>query len=83
MLSAKELASVLEMDPDTLRNHIKNGDITGELKGPARFGDTGFSLSPTLQSIFVDRTPSTQVIRTPLGCWSAGRLRIGSLGVKI
>ena len=33
LLSAKELASLLEVDPDTLRRHIKNGDITGRTKG--------------------------------------------------
>jgi len=33
MLSAKELASVVEMDPDTLPRHINNGDITGRIKG--------------------------------------------------
>jgi hypothetical protein len=36
MLSAKELASVLEMDRETLRKHIRNGDITGRLKGTGR-----------------------------------------------
>ena len=32
-LPAKELASLLEMDVDTLRKHIKNGDIRGRTKG--------------------------------------------------
>lgn len=36
MLTAKELASLLEMDPDTLRRHIKNGDIKGRTKGTGR-----------------------------------------------
>lgn len=33
MLSATELAGVLEMDPKTLRKLIGNGDIAGRLKG--------------------------------------------------
>jgi hypothetical protein len=36
MLSAKELAAVLEMDPKTLRKHIENGDIAGRFKGTGR-----------------------------------------------
>ena len=42
MLTAKELASLLEMDPDTLRKHIKNGDIKGRTKGTGRVRRMGF-----------------------------------------
>jgi hypothetical protein len=36
MLTATEVARLLEMDPDTLRYHVRNGEITGRIKGAGK-----------------------------------------------